>query len=97
MYPQTKWDSYVKCSCHDFSGSDGRDKGRVHDAPLPQDALTYKFWHSYLKNYRRYALDMNTQILMSPFGCIKTVCDDRHETVPEFISILYEQMWMKIT
>ena len=91
-----------------FSRSDGRGKGRVHDAPLPQDALTYEFWHSYLKNFRRYALDMNTQTrralrtgslicYMSPFGCIKTVCHDRHETVTEFISILYEQMWMKIT
>ena len=33
---------------------------------------------------------------MPPFGCIKSVCHDRHKTVPEFIVILCEQMWMTI-
>ena len=30
-------------------------------------------------------------------GGIQHVCHDRHETVPEFILILYDQTWMKIT
>ena len=31
-----------------------------------------------------------------PFGAIKPVCHDRHKTVPEFIVILCDQMWMTI-
>ena len=35
---------------------------------------------------------------MSPFGGIKPVCHDRHKTtVPEFIVILCNQMWMTTT
>ena len=34
---------------------------------------------------------------MLPFGGIKPVCHDRHKTVPEFIVILCDQMWMIIT
>ena len=34
---------------------------------------------------------------MPPFGGIKPVCHVRHKTVPEFILILCDQMWMKIT
>ena len=50
---------------------------------------------------------MNTQTLrtlrtgfdysMPPFGGIKPVCHGRHKTVPEFIVILCDQMWMAIT
>ena len=52
---------------------------------------------------------MNTQTLttlakdrqfdnyMPPFGGIKPVGHDRHKTVPEFIVILCDQMWMTIT
>ena len=58
-----------------------------------------------LEIYSRY--DMNTQTLrtpkdkqfdyyMPPFGGIKPVCHDRHKTVPEFIVILCDQMWMTI-
>ena len=46
---------------------------------------------------------MNTQTkngqfdyYMNPFGGIKPVCHDRHKTVPEFIVILCDQMWMAI-
>ena len=50
---------------------------------------------------------MNTQTLrtlrtgslitiMPPFGDIKPVCHDRHKTVPDFIVILCEQMWVTI-
>ena len=50
---------------------------------------------------------MNTQTLrtlrtgslfsyMPPFGGIKPVCHDGHKTVPEFIVILCDQMWMTI-
>ena len=50
---------------------------------------------------------MNTQTLRTlrtgslfteclPFGGIKPVCHDRHKTVPEFIVILCDQMWMTI-
>ena len=30
---------------------------RIHDNPQPKDALTHEFGDSYLKLYRRYALD----------------------------------------
>ena len=51
---------------------------------------------------------MNTQALRTlrtgsliticlPLGGIKPVCHDRHKTVPEFIVILSDQMWMTIT
>ena len=30
-------------------------------------------------------------------GDIKPICHDRHKTVPEFIVILCDQMWMTIT
>ena len=52
---------------------------------------------------------MNTQTLrtllkdrqfdyyMPPFGGIKPFCHDRHKTVPEFIVILFDQLWMTIT
>ena len=33
---------------------------------------------------------------MPPFGGIKPVCHDRHKTVPEFIVILCDQMWMTV-
>ena len=50
---------------------------------------------------------MNTQTLRTlrtgsliticlPFEGIKPVCHDRHKTVPEFIVILCDQMWMTI-
>ena len=45
---------------------------------------------------------MNTQTLrqfdyyMPPFGGMKPVCNDRHQTVPELIVILCDPMWMKI-
>ena len=50
---------------------------------------------------------MNTQTLRTlrtgslfteclPFGGIKLVCHDRLKTVPEFIVILCDQMWMTI-
>ena len=50
---------------------------------------------------------MNTQTLRTlrtgslmticlPLGGIKPVCHDRHKTVPEFIVILCDQMWMTI-
>ena len=32
-----------------------------------------------------------------PLGGIKPVCHDRHKTVPEFIVILCNQMWMTTT
>ena len=34
---------------------------------------------------------------MFPFGGIQPVCHDRHKTVPEFIVILCNQMWMTTT
>ena len=34
---------------------------------------------------------------MPPFGGIKPVCHDRHKTLPEFIVILCDQMWMTTT
>ena len=37
---------------------------------------------------------LGTGIYMPPFGRIKPDCHDRHKTVPEFILILCEQMWM---
>ena len=51
---------------------------------------------------------MNTQTLRTlrtgsliticlPLGFINPVCHDRHKTVPEFIVILCDQMWMTIT
>ena len=54
------------------------------------------------------AYDMNTQTprtlrtvsfitICLPFGGIKPVCHDRHKTVPEFIVILCNQMWMTTT
>ena len=33
---------------------------------------------------------------MPPFGGIKPVCHDRHKTVPEFIIMICDQMWMTI-
>ena len=47
---------------------------------------------------RRVGLYDKTQVLCQPcFGGINPVCHDRHKTVPEFILILYDQMWMIIT
>ena len=34
---------------------------------------------------------------MPPFGGIKPVCHDSHKTVPKFIVILCNQMWMTTT
>ena len=34
---------------------------------------------------------------MPPFGGKKPVCHDRHKTVPEFVVILCNQMWMTTT
>ena len=70
------------------------------------NALRREFWHNYLKNNIEDILryDMNTQALktlrtgslITPFGGIKPVCHDLHKTVPEFIVILCDQMWMPI-
>ena len=40
--------------------------------------------------------DRQLDYYMPPFGGIEPVGHDLHETVPEFILILYDQMWMKI-
>ena len=44
----------------------------------------------------RSAKDRQFDSYMPPFGGIKPVCHDRHKTVPEFIVILCDQMWMTI-
>ena len=41
--------------------------------------------------------DRQFDFYMPPFGGIKPVCHGRHKTVPEFIVILCDQMWMAIT
>ena len=42
-------------------------------------------------------MDSQFYYYMSPFGGIKPVRHDRHKTVPEFIVILCNQMWMTTT
>ena len=41
--------------------------------------------------------DRQFDYYMPPFGGIKPFCHDRHKTVPEFIVILFDQLWMTIT
>ena len=40
--------------------------------------------------------DKRFDYYMLPFVGIKPVCHNRHKTVPEFIVILCDQMWMTI-
>ena len=42
------------------------------------------------------AKDRQFDYYMPPFWGIQPVCHDRHKTVPEFIVILCDQMWMTI-
>ena len=42
-------------------------------------------------------MDSQFYYYMPPYGGIKPVCHDRHKTVPEFIVILCNQMWMTTT
>ena len=56
--PDTKWDGrtfyYYKNSVR---GQGQGDPKMVRDTPPSQDASTHQIWNSYLKEYRRYALD----------------------------------------
>ena len=49
--------------------------------------------HTLLKDTK----DRQFAYCMPPFGDIKPVCHDRHKTVPEFIVILCDQVWITIT
>ena len=50
----------------------------VHDTPLSKDKSTHQIWNSYLKEYKRYALDtiiLKTRSEVKVTVTIKMVCD----------------------